>query len=688
MHPLTPSDPGHIGPHRLLSRLGAGGMGEVYLARTPAGRLAALKVVKQDLARDHEFRSRFAREVRTAQMVAGPFTPDVVDADPDSDTPWMATEYVPGPTLSKALRENGPFPEDSLRVLAIGLARALQAIHGAGLMHRDLKPDNVLLSPRGPQVIDFGIARAVEGTVLTKTGQGFGTPSYTSPEQIMGHETSRASDVFSLAGVVTYAATGRAPFGSGRAPEVLPRVVSADPTLDDVPESIRPLLARCLAKDPAERPTSDDIVRALSDRPLPSAEHGWLPAQVNHSINAHQNAAHQAVHAARSGSDQSTTGLLNAPPKKRRTGLIAAGAGAAALVLAAGVGLAAVAPWSDDEAATEEAEGEADNGGGSDGDQDDSAAEGGPDAGIDGFINHVTFTPDGSGVYVHADQVTLWDWESGELQHSIEPRPHSVAPADDGVTAVGYNDSLEILGPDLEGIDSFTVDDEDPEDVIDYGTTAITPDGSTVAVTVYLEEGERLYLWDRGEDTVRHTLDLGEAPSHVEFSADGGHLMLDYLNHYPQVELYEVDTFDQVAAMAEEVRDDTPEYGTEQHSAALSPTEPLMAVDVSYGDIELYDYEEDEVVGEIEWERSHDRLAFSSDGQTLYSAGTALNPTGGPSGGRAWDVATGEELTTGDTLLVDRVATHPDGEAVATFARDNTLVILDPETLDVINEMS
>ncbi|MBR8745312.1 serine/threonine-protein kinase, partial [Nocardiopsis sp. MG754419] len=162
MRPLTSTDPARIGPHRLLSRLGAGGMGEVYLARTPSGRLAALKVAKAELAADPEFRARFAREVRTAQMVTGPFTPDVVDADPEAPAPWMATEYVPGPTLKDAVRGNGPFPEPTLRVLAVGLARALQAIHSAGLMHRDLKPSNILLSPRGPQVIDFGIARAVE----------------------------------------------------------------------------------------------------------------------------------------------------------------------------------------------------------------------------------------------------------------------------------------------------------------------------------------------------------------------------------------------------------------------------------------------------------------------------------------------------------------------------------------------
>uniref|UniRef100_UPI00066E5EA7 serine/threonine-protein kinase n=1 Tax=Nocardiopsis sp. SBT366 TaxID=1580529 RepID=UPI00066E5EA7 len=287
MLPLTSTDPSHLGPHQVLSRLGEGGMGEVYLARTPEGGLAAVKVVKEELARDQEFRARFAREVRTAQRVRGPFTPAVLSADSEAAVPWMATEYVPGPTLKEAVRENGPFPEPSLRVLALGLASALQAIHAAGLMHRDLKPSNVLLSPRGPQVIDFGIARAVEGTVLTRTGQSFGTPSYTSPEQITGKGVGPSSDVFSLAGVVVYAATGRPPFGTGKAAELLARVVGGAPDLDTVPESLRPLLSRCFAKAPDGRPTADELVRVLSTGPLPSAEHGWLPARVNHSLNAH-----------------------------------------------------------------------------------------------------------------------------------------------------------------------------------------------------------------------------------------------------------------------------------------------------------------------------------------------------------------------------------------------------------------
>ncbi|GAA1092227.1 WD40 repeat domain-containing serine/threonine protein kinase [Nocardiopsis metallicus] len=701
MHPLTSGDPAHIGPHRLLARLGAGGMGEVYLARSPQGRLAALKVVKEDLARDQEFRSRFAREVRTAQMVEGPFTPDVVDADPHADLPWMATEYVPGPTLKEAVRENGPFPEASLRVLTIGLARALQAIHAAGLMHRDLKPDNVLLSPRGPQVIDFGIARAVEGTVLTKTGQAFGTPSYTSPEQVMGQETSPASDVFSLSGVVVYAATGRPPFGSGKAAEVLPRVVSQDPNLDGVPESLRPFLARCLAKDPTERPTSDEIVRGLSAEPLPSAEHGWLPAQVNQSINAHQHEAHQVIQASPSGPLQNTTAPLNQPPGgsgkgKRRTGLIAAGAGAAVLVLAAGIGLAAVAPWENGEGGEgtaapgsdsdepNEAAGEADPE--TLGDQDDMAEPGDTAAGIEGAVYDLQFTPDGSGLYVHtATASTFWDWENGEMLERLSPYPGSIALSASGNIVTTYTDTAAVLNADREPLAIFEHAEENPQDILFHDTPSISPDGSLVALTIASQdETSRLYLWDWEEDTIVHTAELPEMPSSTRFSHDGSHLAVSYRDQYPRTVVHETQTWDEVVGMPEEGPDE--EFDFQVYRYAFSPTEPLIAVSVLDNGIVLYDLEENEVVQEIQSPTSIYDLAFSPDGNTLYSGGSPTS-TQSESGGRAWDLTTGEELTSGTTLLNNGIAVHPGGELLLT-ADDQDLLFLDTETFDIVHEIS
>ncbi|WP_017590597.1 WD40 repeat domain-containing serine/threonine protein kinase [Nocardiopsis ganjiahuensis] len=697
MLPLTSADPAHIGPHRLLARLGAGGMGEVYLARTPAGRLAALKVVKEDLGRDQEFRIRFAREVRTAQMVAGPFTPDVVDADPHAELPWMATEYVPGPTLSKAVRENGPFPEASLRVLAIGLANALQAVHAAGLMHRDLKPDNVLLSPRGPQVIDFGIARAVEGTVLTKTGQSFGTPSYTSPEQVMGRETSRASDVFSLAGVVVFAATGEPPFGRGRAAEVLPRVVGADPQLDGVPDGIRPFLARCLAKDPAERPTADEIVRVLSAQPLPPAEHGWLPAQVNQAISAHQHEAHQVVQAAPGGPSQTATTPLTSPVKPRRTGLIAVGAGAAALVLAAGIGLAVASPWSADEegdAATAGSEEDGGNGGTGapegPGDANGMVEPGDTAAGIEGSVYSLQFTPDGTGLYVHTGvEATFWDWENGEMLQRLDPRPGSIVLSDSGHVVTSYTDTVAVLDPDRELLALFEHAEEDPADIRFHDTPSMSPDGSLVALTVATEDmSSRLYLWDWEEDTVVHTAELPEMPSSTRFSHDGSHLVIAYRDLYPRIVVHETENWEEVLGLPEEEPETEPDdlTASDVHRYALSPTEPLIAVNVLHDTVVLYDLETAESVQELRSPTSVYALAFSADGGTLYSGGSPTT-TRNISGGRAWDLATGDELTSGHTILDDTVAAHPDGELIVT-ADGQDLLFLDAETFDVVHEIN
>ncbi|PWV45516.1 WD40 repeat domain-containing serine/threonine protein kinase [Nocardiopsis sp. L17-MgMaSL7] len=692
MKPLTSTDPSHIGPHRLLARLGAGGMGEVHLARTPEGRLAAVKVVKADLAGNRDFRARFAREVRTAQMVVGPFTPRVVDADPYADLPWMATEYVPGPTLKEAVRENGPFPEGSLRVLALGLASAVQAIHAAGLMHRDLKPSNVLLSPRGPQVIDFGIARAVEGTVLTRTGQSFGTPMYTSPEQVRGRESSPASDIFSLAGVVVFAATGKPPFGAGRAISVLPRVVGRSPNLDGVPEALRPVLARCLAKDPDERPSAESIVRELSAGPLPSAEHGWLPVQVRESLNTHQEEARQADEAAPGGPLQDAAAPLSSRPRAGHGGLIGAGAATVTLALVAGVSLIAFAPESSREEASDLRARERTGTNGNEApdapaDQEGTAEERDGETAFDGFVGDVVFTPDGSGVYVRAtDAMTLWEWKSGRFLHRVDPAPVSFDLADDGTMAASFADAVGIFDSGHERVGLFDVEGE-LEDVVDYRAVSISPDGSLVAVVVTHGDHQRtLYLWDREDDSITHTLELSAPVASTEFSADGAHLKVDFEEGYPRVVLYDVGTAEVVAALVEEAPESTSGQGTEWHATALSPTEPLMAVDRGGGDIALYDYEASEVVKEIEGHRSFSGLAFSSDSETLYSAGMFATATG-PSGGRAWDVATGEETTSGDTLLIDRLAVHPHDEAIAAFDRD-TLLLLDPETLDVINEIS
>ena len=281
---LQPRDPRKVGPYWLLGRLGGGGMGEVFLGRSPGGRLIAVKVVRAELAGQAEFRHRFAREVAAARTVSGLFTAPVVDADVDAPVPWLATAYVPGPSLAEVITGHGPLPATSVLALAAGLAEGLGAIHAAGIVHRDLKPPNVLLAEDGPRVIDFGISRAAEAATLTGTGVVFGSPSFMSPEQAQGHRVGPPSDVFSLGAVLTFAATGQGPFGTGPSATLLYRVVFSPPDVGGLPAGLRPLVERCLAKDPEQRPSTDQLLAELNTA-LPAS--GWLPAPITEAFPSH-----------------------------------------------------------------------------------------------------------------------------------------------------------------------------------------------------------------------------------------------------------------------------------------------------------------------------------------------------------------------------------------------------------------
>ena len=261
----------------MVGRLGQGGMGQVFLGVSPGGRPVAVKAIRPDLASDPQFRIRFAREVAAARTVSGVFTAMVVGADVDGPIAWLATAYVPGPSLAEAVNEHGPLPEASLLALAAGLAEALAAIHAAGVTHRDLKPSNVLLAEDGPRVIDFGISRAAESTTLTQTGLTIGSPGFMSPEQAIGTEVGPPSDIFSLGTVLAFAATGKGPFGGGTTASLLYRVVHETPDLDGVPAAVRPLIERCLVKDPAQRPTAVALLDAVGA--LQPAGN-WLPDSV------------------------------------------------------------------------------------------------------------------------------------------------------------------------------------------------------------------------------------------------------------------------------------------------------------------------------------------------------------------------------------------------------------------------
>ena len=249
-------------------------MGRVFLGVSPGGRPVAVKAIRAELAVNPEFRARFGREVAAARRVSGVFTAQVVDADVDGPVAWMATAYVPGPSLAEAVDTHGPLPEASLLALAAGLSESLHAIHEAGVVHRDLKPSNVLLAEDGPRVIDFGISRATESTMLTQAGLVVGSPGFMSPEQATGYEVGPPSDIFNLGAVLAFAATGEGPFGTGTTAALLYRVVHGAPSLDLVPPTVRPLIEHCLAKDPRQRPTANGL---LANVGAMQPGGNWLP---------------------------------------------------------------------------------------------------------------------------------------------------------------------------------------------------------------------------------------------------------------------------------------------------------------------------------------------------------------------------------------------------------------------------
>ncbi|MDQ1047732.1 serine/threonine-protein kinase [Streptomyces sp. V4I2] len=287
MQPLGVDEPTVVGPYRLLGRLGSGGMGRVYLGRSAGGRTVAVKIVHPHFALDEEFRARFRREVDAARRVGGAWTAPVLDADPEAPVPWVATAYAAGPSLSAAVADGGALPAHSVRALGAGLAEALTAVHELGLVHRDVKPSNVLLTLDGPLLIDFGIARALDGTAsLTSSGVSIGSPGYMSPEQILGKGATGAADVFSLGAVLTYAATGEAPFRGDSSAALLYRVVHEPPELGSLEGDVRPLVEACLSKEPDERPTPAEVARRLAPEGAARlVAGGWLPGALVEQVS-------------------------------------------------------------------------------------------------------------------------------------------------------------------------------------------------------------------------------------------------------------------------------------------------------------------------------------------------------------------------------------------------------------------
>jgi hypothetical protein len=278
VEPLRRWDPEQIGGFTLLGRLGAGAMGQVYLGRSAAGRLVAVKTIKAELAEEPDFRTRFGQEVAAARRVSGAFTAAVVAADSEADVPWLATVYVPAPALSQLVRSCGPIPPQAVRWLAAGCAEALESIHGVGLVHRDLKPSNVLVSPDAPRVIDFGVARAAERVQLTVTRGSVGTPAYMAPEQARDtRQATSASDVYALGAIMLFAATGHPPYAGETVMDVLVRLATGPPDLSGLPAELSDVVTACLERDPRNRPTAGSLLARVAPDLAASGELGAAP---------------------------------------------------------------------------------------------------------------------------------------------------------------------------------------------------------------------------------------------------------------------------------------------------------------------------------------------------------------------------------------------------------------------------
>ncbi|NEB01846.1 serine/threonine-protein kinase [Streptomyces sp. SID13726] len=347
MTPLSAGDPESIGGYTLLGRLGAGGMGVVYLGVSASGRQVAVKLVHGSYAQQEEFRTRFRQEIAAARRVSGAFTAPVVDADPDAERPWMATLYVPGLTLSEVVEKNGPLSQRELRTLGLGLAEALRDIHRVGLVHRDLKPSNVLMTEDGPRVIDFGISRASDNQSLTMTGNVIGTPPFMSPEQLASpRDVTPASDVFSLGSLLVFAAVGTGPFDADTPYMTGYQVMYESPDLDGVPEALLGLVGSCLDKDPAARPELADLHRSF--QALPESDVTAAPRAVGAvkrrprptSAGAAPTSPGAVPTSAGGTADATAAGTPAGAGRRRRARMLLAGLGTVLAVTGLGVGAA------------------------------------------------------------------------------------------------------------------------------------------------------------------------------------------------------------------------------------------------------------------------------------------------------------------------------------------------------------
>lgn len=690
MRPLTLGDPRTVGPYRIRALLGVGGMGRVHLGTGPDGTVAAVKVVRAEYAYDPDFRGRFARELELARRVHGPYTPRVLDADPAGQTPWMATEYVMGPSLHDLVQLTGPLTEEAVRFLGRGVAEALGRVHAGGMVHRDLKPGNVMVSASGPQVIDFGIAGAL-GDAHGEDGRVIGTPGYMAPENVRSEPGGAVSDVFALGGVLVYALTGSGPFGEGHPSAVLYRITHHDPVLTGVPDSLRPLVTACLEKDPARRPTTGEVLEALGG-PVPPAESAedWLPPPAAELLAATAREYGEAV-AGGPGAPSAYAHPLDRHAfersRRRRRRLLAAGAAAAALALVGGVGTWAAVTSSGGEG------GEPEEGPGTR-ERCDLAEHIAPeyaDAARErplapgSQMLTAAFSPDGDVLVAGGDSgIALWDWrENTELGLiGIETDGYGVAP-------VVSPDGCRIAYADDDGVHLITVETGEHR-VLQEGTEA-------EAVAFAADGGSLLYSdWQSDAAVIELDLDSGEATGLYKGSGSA-----DEIRTTPDGAYVVGVDFGGVLTLWE--------AGTREEVLSLDGAKSTLGPNIAFSGPEMFHVTQDGRVVRTslpDGERLGEFTAEIPEGSELNEV--AVNPTADRVyanyrgtgfviteddlplyGTKVWELSTGREITEEeDEGFIGGFAVHPGDEVLAAVPIDNAPVwVIDPARMRLIDRI-